>query len=844
MWSTLREMVATQANQFGRHAAILAPGRDPLTFARLQQQVEETFARLRELGVGRGDLVASVLPNGPDAGAAVLGVSSCATIVPINPDAQRAEYEWLFRELSPKILLAAGAAPAAREAARTANVPVIDVIPKAEAGAFALHAEMRTRISGSGEFAVRGDIAYIVATSGSTARPKLAPLTHRIVCATIASLVDVLALTPADRGLNFSPLFHVLGLHGGLLAPIGSGGSAVLTSGFHALDFFQWLDQFQPTWFSAVPAILQTIMDHADRYESVLESAPIRFVRTGGAPVPSALVDRVESVFGAPLLHVYGMSEAPVITADRYSSPRRAGSTGRPCSGEVAIVDGEARPLAPGETGEIVVRGPRVIDGYFRNPEATRRAFRNGWFYTGDTGYLDDGGYLFLTGRASEWINRGGEKIAPLEIEEALLAHPAVAEALAFAAPDPRLGQEIAAAIVLRSGAAATAYDLQAFVSARLAAHKLPRRIVFLSALPVGATGKTRRSQMVEYLTPSEGSDHGQPQQQGPRDERERKIAELFAQVLRVESVGLHDDFFDLGGDSLRAVECAELLREAFAVPALPAGVLLYAPTVARLSAIVGSPALAGSEDIQPIQTQGHGLALFLVAPGFEMLKLARHLGPDQRLFGVPCPAAANPSTPRSIEQIAAGSVSVLRRFQPAGPYALAGWCIAGVVALEMARQLDQQGDQVAFVALLDARDMVLPPLTPSKRLWVRFWRRLQRLSYIAGRLGQGSWRRMRERWAWRRFAAGDETYSALRSYQPEPWSGRMLHIWAAQRPRGRYCDPAFVWNHVAPDGFVLHEVPGNHLSMFEEPNVTALAAVLRAELDRAQSLRARSAQA
>lgn len=836
-WSTLEEMVVAQANRLGDRAALLAPGRDPLTFARLREQVEKTRDQLWELGVGRGDIAASVLENGPDAATALFCVSSCATLAPLNPEAQQSECERLFRELTPKILLAqAGLPQPARDVAGKMGIPVVDVVTMQEAGAFRLRGVgAESRSARIGEPAQSEDIAYIVTTSGTTARPKLAALTHRVVCATVATSVDTLALTPVDRCLNFSPLFHVLGLNAGLLTPLWNSGSTVCAGGFQPQKFFLWLEGFQPTWFSAVPTILQQILEHAPRHAAVLERASIRFVRTAGAPLPPSVAEGIETFFGAPLLQIYGLSEAPSITAGSLTAERRPGSCGRATCNEVVVVDGNGGPLPPGDTGEIVVRGPGVIEGYFRNMEATQAAFRAGWFHTGDVGHLDSDGYLFLTGRASDFINRGGEKISPMEVEQVLLAHPAVSQALVFSVPHEKLGEDVAAAVVLREGVSATEAGLQEFAAGRLAAHKLPRRIVFLKELPVGPTGKVLRSQMRAYLEgATRSSDTATAQYVEPRDAREKRIAALFARALRLPRVGIHDNFFDLGGDSLAAAECAALFREAFDAPALSSGVFLYAPTVALLAEVLADPLrLERESGILPIQSQGNGIPLFLIAPGFETTRLGRHLGTDRRLFGIPIPAMPAQSDPRSIEQMACECVRALRRFRPAGPYALAGWCAAGVVALEMAQQLEREGAEVAFVAMFDVRNLFPPPLSAPHLAWVRFYQRCRRLAFVAQRWRAGLWNRLGGALRPGSQAPLAETTQALLRYQPRPWPGRMVHIWAAEWPHGRYFDPGFGWNHLAPNGFVFHEVPGNHLTMLQEPNASEIARVLAAELDR-----------
>jgi oxalate---CoA ligase len=520
---------------------------------------------------------------------------------------------------------------------------------------------------------------------------------------------------------------------------------------------------------------------------------------------------------------------------DGVGAERRRGSCGQPSCAEVLIVDAAGLPVARGETGEVVVRGPVVIDGYFRNPELTRTAFRNGWFHTGDLGYLDADNFLFLTGRASEFINRGGEKVSPLEVDQALMLHPSVADAVTFSVPHDKLGEDIAAAVVLRAGATLTAAELQKFAAARLAMHKLPRQIFFLDRLPVGPTGKVPRSKMREHISARGNPSHPADDSREPRNAGEQRVAELFAQVLHRERVGIHDNFFDLGGDSLAAVECALLLEEEFGCVDLSPSVFLWAPTAALMSAAMAdSQRLEAECGVLPFRPHGDGLPLFLIQPGYEGARIARHLGEDHPLFGIPIPAAEHPARQRSIDELASECTRVLRSFRPRGPYALAGWCAYGAIALEMARQLEAQGCQVSFVAMLDVRNFFLPPLSAGHLAWVRCWMRMRRFVYVARRWPRGLWERHRAALTSGAPAELPETTFALLRHRPQPWAGRMVHIWASDWPRGRYFDPAFGWNHLAPNGFAFHRVPGDHLTMIQEPSVAQVTRILSDELDRA----------
>ena len=330
-------------------------------------------------------------------------------------------------------------------------------------------------------------------TSGTTSRPKIVPLAQRNVCASARNIRTTLALTPADRGLNIMPLFHIHGLIAGTLAPLSAGSEVCYTTGFNALKFFQWVSEIRPTWYTAVPTMHQVILSRAGKNKDVIEANPLRFIRSSSSSLPPQVIKELEEVFGAPVIESYGMTEAAHQMSSNPLPPgtRKPGTVGVAAGPEVAVIDADGNPVAPGATGEIAIRGENVTSGYENNPKANGEAFVRGWFRTGDQGVMDAEGYLTITGRLKEIINRGGEKISPREVDEVLLDHPAVQQCVTFAVPHDKLGEEVAAAVVLREGAQAGEKDLREFLAIRLADFKVPRKILILSEIPKGATGKS-----------------------------------------------------------------------------------------------------------------------------------------------------------------------------------------------------------------------------------------------------------------------------------------------------------------------------------------------------------------
>jgi acyl-CoA synthetase (AMP-forming)/AMP-acid ligase II len=492
---------ALLANGTAAARAIRAPGRPALSYAGLRDLAAATIARLNGIGIGRNDRVAIVLPNGPEMAAAFIAIGAGATTAPLNPAYRADEFNFYLTDLKAKALVVQkGVATEARDVAAKLGVAVLELVPGEHAGSFTLEGGSPAKAAQPGA-AEAGDIALVLHTSGTTARPKIVPLSQANICASARHIGATLSLSPADACLNIMPLFHIHGLIAAVLSSLGAGGAVICTPGFDALRFFRLLDEERPSWYTAVPTMHQTILTRADRNAEIIERAKLRFIRSSSASLPGPVMEQLEAVFGCPLVESYGMTEAShQMASNPLAGPRKPGSVGRAAGPEVAIMDDDGSILPQGEIGEVVIRGPNVTAGYEANPDANAKAFTNGWFRTGDQGAFDAEGYLTLTGRLKELINRGGEKVSPLEVDGVLSAHPAVAQALTFAMPHAKLGEEVAAAVVLREGAACTERELRDFAAQQLADFKVPRKVVFLPEIPKGATGKLMRIGLAEKL--------------------------------------------------------------------------------------------------------------------------------------------------------------------------------------------------------------------------------------------------------------------------------------------------------------------------------------------------------
>ena len=509
MTASFRELLATGADD---DIALSAPGRQGLRYRELRALVDTTLAQLNALGAGRNDRVAIVLANGPEMAACFIACAAGVASAPLNPAYRADEFEFYLADLNARLLIVErGSNSPAVAVAQKLGARVVDLIvaPGAPAGSFTLAAREGGEQSGGahlpsakGGFSDAGDIGMVLHTSGTTSRPKIVPLTVGNLCASARHIRSTLKFTPNDTGLNVMPLFHIHGLIAGVLAPLSAGSQVFCTPGFNALKFFAWMDEAEPTWYTAVPTMHQAIIGRAERNREIIRRHPLRFLRSSSSSMPPQVIASLEAIFEAPLIEAYGMTEA---THQMTSNPlppleRRPGTVGIAAGPEVAIMGEDGALLGDGQTGEIVIRGPNVTAGYENNPTANESGFRRGWFRTGDQGVRDSDGYLRITGRLKEIINRGGEKVSPREVDELLMDHPAVAQVVCFGMPHAKLGEEVAAAVVLKEGCAATESELQAFIAQRAADYKVPKKILFMDEIPKGATGKLQRIGLASKL--------------------------------------------------------------------------------------------------------------------------------------------------------------------------------------------------------------------------------------------------------------------------------------------------------------------------------------------------------
>jgi acyl-CoA synthetase (AMP-forming)/AMP-acid ligase II len=597
--ASIRELLERQGGEAPDRTAIESVGGDALRYRDLVALADTARAvRASVCAHSPRAPVALVVPNGPEAATSFLAFAASGAVAPLNPSYTRNELQFSIDDLRPGLLAVdARLDSPARHAARTAGIPIVELEPVARSGG--AFRPVRDSSAVFPRVAPRDgrDIALLLHTSGTTSRPKLVGLTNGRVAGSAAVMADTMRLGADDRGLGTMPLFHGHGLMM-LVAAIASGGSYVCAPGFEPQHFFEWLVGRAVTYYSASPTIHQAVVARAPADAQLVSRSRLRFVRSASSPLPPAVHERLERIFNAPVIECYGMTEGTHQIACNPLPPgaRKAGSVGLPTGTRIAVLSDDGTILAAGGPGEIVVKGPMIVEGYVDNPAADAEAFRDGWFRTGDSGRIDDEGYVFLEGRLKEIINRGGEKIAPREVDEALLAHPSVAEAMAFPMPHPTLGEEVAAAVVLGAGASADESDLRRFAATRLAPFKVPRRVWIVEELPKGPTGKPRRADAMQQLAPSDpgvDGDATRPPFVAPFTPLERLLASLWSEVLGCGPAGLDDDFVSLGGDSIAAADIASRVSADLGRPVSPAMVLEH-PTV-RAQALAILAALLGA---------------------------------------------------------------------------------------------------------------------------------------------------------------------------------------------------------------------------------------------------------
>jgi len=487
---TLEDMLS--GGQDPDHPAIVSPGYQPLTYRDLRLQVRDTVQALCSMGFHRNDRIAVTAPPCPETAVSIIAVMAGFTCLPLNPQNKAQEFDTFFSTFRPDAVIVHGNSDtAARPVAESLGIPVIGLTAvSGTAGRFTLNAGLPREPAGA-VYGLPADIATLILTSGTTSAPKIVPYSQELLSRITHMSCELNRMTQEDRSLHIVPYFHGLGLLSTLLAPLLAGGTVICTRDFIPSDFVPLLKTEKPTFYWGVPALHQAILQELKKLPAGgIGPNSLRFIGTVSAYMPDEVRSELEMLAAAPLIESYGMTEAAFISRN---VPYKRGSVGIPVIESVQILDDNGEAAGTGTCGEIAIRGRVVIGGYLDAPLENEQAFRNGWFYTGDLGYLDEEGYLFITGRKKELINKGGEKISPAEIDSVLRSHPGVADAMSFMVADPVLGEDIEA-MVVRADPLISGEELRRYLLDRLVQFKVPRRIRFVDAIPKNATGKPLRS--------------------------------------------------------------------------------------------------------------------------------------------------------------------------------------------------------------------------------------------------------------------------------------------------------------------------------------------------------------
>ena len=490
MEKTIRNMINQQNDNL---IFLTSEKNEKLSYGEFKIFNEKISRQLAATNVKNSDRAAIVLPNGPLMASSFLSISSYMSAAPLNPSYKQEEFEFYLDDLKPKFLLVEpNSKSLAVIAAKNLNIPVFEmkISDNQPLGTFELF-DKETDYKNPNDY----DEALVLHTSGTTSRPKIVPLSNLNIFTSAVNISKSLKLTADDHCLNIMPLFHIHGLIAVLSASAKVGASVCASNGFNALKFLDLAETQNITWYSGVPTMHQAILLRAQKNSDKAKKLNLRFIRSSSASLPPAIFEQLNDIFETPVIEAYGMTEATHQMASNPLPPaiQKPGLVGMPAGPEICIMNDKNEKLPQGEIGEICIKGDNVTNGYENNPEANKQSFVNDWFRTGDEGFFDEDGYLKISGRLKEIINKGGEKISPLEVDNILMDFPPIDQALCFGYKDKMLGEDIAVAIKLKENKSCTEDDIKSYANEKLAKFKIPKKIFIVKDIPKGATGKLQR---------------------------------------------------------------------------------------------------------------------------------------------------------------------------------------------------------------------------------------------------------------------------------------------------------------------------------------------------------------
>jgi acyl-CoA synthetase (AMP-forming)/AMP-acid ligase II/thioesterase domain-containing protein/acyl carrier protein len=709
MTSTIADVLEIHAARDAAAPAIVTTGLGILSFGALVRQVRQVGAELAAAGIGGPSRVGIALQRGPEAALLNVAVAANAIVLPINPNLPPAELREELKRLRLHALIVPGEAGLPPWVDEDAGNIVLFKATKAASSfdeiALAPVKDVR-RAAPSGQVMAQS-WAAIFRTSGTTGPSKRVPVTHENLIEMARKMERWLALTPADRSACIMPIYYNAGFKATLLAPLLIGCSVALPEQAGAHDIEQWLGDLRPTWLTASPTFLQAVVEKLNPSSGRAAAQSLRFVLSTASYLPDHTRRELTRLLGKPVAEFYGLCEAGMMTGPVMSLEQPA-SVGRIPEGELAIRDDNGGAVRPGQVGQVMLRGPSVMPGYLLDDiEDQPTGLLDGWLATGDLGSVDGRGLLTIVGRTKEIINRGGEKIAPYDVEKALLAHPAVREAAAFAVPHARLGENVGAAVVLHPGADATSTDLIDFAYERLAPYQRPRQVHVVDSLPLGPTGKISRPQLSAAFAAARRDTSP------PAAPLEVLIAEIWQRLLKRPDIGMDDDFFEIGGDSLQAAEMLLEVEDSMHHPISPSDIRAQLTIRVVCDRLAGAAA-ARNEAMTKVRA-GQGIPLFLCHGdfsgwGFYGIRLSEMLEGKGSVYLLHTLLDGAKGI-ETIESMASRYLAGVQAAAPEGPLRVAGYCNGGLAALELVRRLEAAGRTVEKVVLIDSFSLNARPL-------------------------------------------------------------------------------------------------------------------------------------
>jgi acyl-CoA synthetase (AMP-forming)/AMP-acid ligase II/thioesterase domain-containing protein len=848
--STISDAMRLQAGLHPDRPAIFCSGLPALSFGELDRTIKWIGDDLHAAGVGAGSRVGVMLPHGPEAAVVVVAISAHAICYPLDPALTAAEFEHEVGRIGlDAIVLPDRTDLPASRAARAYPIGILHAAKATRSLAdvrVAPIVDIRAERRRSGSPSARS-VALIQTSSGSTGMPKHVLVTHANLSDVAKKVRAWFGVSEHDRSACILPLHSGIALKVSLFAPLLIGSSVVIAKKPQPEDIAEWCADLSPTWFIAVPAHLNAALDKLRSMPSGKLKHSLRFFVATGTHCPEQLLAELEAILGIPGLEQYGAREAGPITANPAPPAKRKPGTVGPISADVAVLDSDGAVLPHGMPGAIAARGRGISPGYVEALPSGSDTVPDGrspdeWMPTGDLGIVDADGFLSIVGRTKQIINRGGEKIAPSEIERALLLHPAVREAAVFDVPHPRLGEGVSAAVVLRPETEVTPAELQSFLDRHVAPFKIPQRIHLVSALPRTQAGKIQISELKEHFSNSDR------EIVPPEGNLEPLIVEIWERLLGRTDIGVDDNFFDMGGDSLLATTML-LEIEALARRTVSPAELQAVWTVRQLArALRDVPA---DRELIVCAKNGSGAPFFFCHGdyrdgGIYAYRLADLIEQNVPIFLLNHYRDFLESSQRSLEEMARLYVPNLIACQPAGRFRVGGYCIGGLLAWEIARQLRAAGRDVEFVVLVDSPSLNgRADLRAIKRVFGALSRvfpkgireKIERNGmwavWVALRSRPAVWaalRKLARFLAVRRSSENEacpprwDEYRRLSNYVPESLDAELFALVCADNAT-RLDFQSSNWRRLAPSVHVK-VVPGNHHSC-----VTTHAGVVAAEL-------------